>query len=63
MILVQIVKLTVNWITKHYTYVKIEGFNFMIYKKGITESVLSRMLEGKGAVLIEGPKGIRFAQY
>ena len=31
----------------------------MIYKKGITDSVLSRMLEGKGAVLIEGPKGIR----
>ena len=49
--------LTVNWITKHYTYVKeIEGFNFMIYKKRIADSVLSRMLEGKGAVLIGGPK-------
>ena len=35
----------------------------MIYKKRIADSVLSRMLEGKGAVLIEGPKGIRFAQY
>lgn len=29
----------------------------MIYKKRIADSVLSRMLEGKGAVLIEGPKG------
>lgn len=28
----------------------------MIYKKRIADSVLSRMLEGKGAVLIEGPK-------
>lgn len=47
----------VNWAAKHYTYVKeIEGFDFMIYKKRIADSVLSRMLEGKGAVLIEGPK-------
>ena len=29
----------------------------MIYKKRIADSILSRMLEGKGAVLIEGPKG------
>lgn len=29
----------------------------MIYKKRIADSVLSRMLEEKGAVLIEGPKG------
>lgn len=29
----------------------------MIYKKRIADSVLSRMLEAKGAVLIEGPKG------
>ena len=28
----------------------------MIYKKRIADSILSRMLEGKGAVLIEGPK-------
>ena len=50
--------LTVNWITKHYTYIKeIEGFDFMIYKKRIADSILSRMLEEKGVVLIEGPKG------
>ena len=28
----------------------------MIYKKRIADGILSRMLEGKGAVLIEGPK-------
>lgn len=49
--------LVVNCVAKHYTYVKeIEGFDFMIYKKRIADSALSRMLEGKGAVLIEGPK-------
>ena len=34
----------------------IEVFQMMNYKKRIADDILKRKLEGKGAVLIEGPK-------